>query len=114
MSSLASLFNVPGTEEENSVWSFAHMASHRDIIRVIYETGGVALAEYSLDPIPVTDMGTWLYQHQQMHNDMNLVLGIRSGLNLTNLEWQDDNARASFVLSNAVEHRMVCNLLGIQ
>lgn len=112
MSGLANLFNVPGSPEEAASWAFAHAANHRDISRAIYNETGVTLPEYVLDPIPLHDMGSWVYQHQQMHADMDSILGI-SGLNLLNVEWQDEASLAGFIQANASEHRQACNLLGI-
>jgi hypothetical protein len=108
--SIAALFNVPRTENELSQWAFAHMASHRDIIRVIYQLGAVALPEYLLDPINPNETGTWERQHQEMHQQMNALLGL-DGFDLLGLDWDDQNKLASWVLLNAVEHRQASDLL---
>lgn len=108
--SVAAIFNVPKTPQELSVWAFSHMANHRDIIRVIYQLGAVALPEYMLDPVDPSETGVWQYQHQQMHNDMNTLLGT-SGFNLLGLDWNDENALAAWIQLNAVEHRQVSDLL---
>lgn len=112
MTALAGLWNVAGDQGELDTWSLTHMASHRDILKAIFDQGAISLPEYILDPIPLQDMGTWIYQHQRMHQDMNQVFGI-SGLNLLNVDWQDPASRAGFVIGNATEHRQIANLLGI-
>lgn len=107
MSAIAPLWNVPGNEREANDWSFAHMAHHRDILSSIYQLTGKNYSEFSLDPLPLNNFGGWIYQHQQMHNDMTSVLGINSGLNLTNIDWADDSARAAFIFANATEHTLI-------
>ena len=112
MSGIASLYNVPGTQQELDNWSFSHTVSHRDIIAAIYTQSGESLQEFSLDPIPLDNIQSWTYQHQQMHNDMNRILGIDS-LNLVSVDWQDPLSRASWILSNASEHRQAYEILRI-
>lgn len=107
---LASLYNVPGTPSELDDWAFAHMASHRDIIKAIAQRTGQQLTEYSLDPVPVSNMSTWLYHHQVMHNEMNAAFGL-SGFNLTNININDDDSLAGFILANAIEHAQIFELL---
>lgn len=110
--SLAGIFNIPGDPDELHQWAFDHMANHRDILKAIREQYGLLLNEYPLDPIPPNDLGVWSYQHQIMHDQMNQVLGI-SGLNLTNVDWDDVGQRTAFVYSNATLHREASGLLGI-
>src|SRR5271154_1409002 len=85
---LADIANIPKTPESLATWAFAHMAHHRDINRVIYQQNRVALSEYPLDQINTQDMGVWIYQHQEMHNNQNAVLGI-GGNDLTDIDWND-------------------------
>lgn len=93
-------------------WSFAHMAHHRDIIRTIYELGSIALPEYALDPINISDVGNWERLHQTMHEQMDSLLGI-AGYNLLGLNWQDENNLAAWITLNAVEHRTAGDILGL-
>jgi hypothetical protein len=108
--SVAGIFNVPRTPEELNEWSFAHLANHLDIIRVLYQIFNVALPEYALDPVNPNDSGTWDRQHQQMHNDMNSLLGI-AGFNLLGVEWNDENKLSAWIQLNAVEHRTASDIL---
>lgn len=108
--SVAGIFNVPTDENTLNEWAFSHMASHRDIIRVIYQVLKVALPEYSLDPVNPNNTGVWERQHQQMHQEMNTLLGT-SGFNLLGLDWHDENKLAAWIQLNAVEHRQVSDLL---
>jgi len=112
MSGIASLFNIPGTPEEANSWAFAHASHHRDIIKAIFEQYRTSLPEYVLEPLPLRDMSTWVYQHQQMHNDMNQITGI-SGYNLSNVDWQNIESRSGWIFSNAAEHTRIAGVLRI-
>ena len=108
--SIAALFNVPRNRQEIDQWAFAHIANHRDIIRVIYQVLGEALPEYALDPIDVSDTGTWERLHQVMHQQMNFLLGLE-GFDLLGIDWEDENKLAAWIQINAVEHRQASDLL---
>lgn len=107
---LASLYNVPSTDTERSQWAFAHMAHHRDINRKIYELLAIALPEFILDPINPAETGTWEYQHQEMHNNQNSILGI-AGFDLSELDWANQNELAGWVYLNALEHKQASDIL---
>lgn len=109
---IAAIFNVPGDESERSEWAFAHMANHRDIIRVVYERYSLALPEYALDPLPVNDMGTWERLHQEMHSQLNGLLGL-AGFNLLGIDWRNQGELAGWISLNATEHRQFCDFLQI-
>lgn len=108
--SVAAIFNVPHDEDTLNEWAFSHMASHRDIIRVLYTVFAVALPEHSLDPVDPENTGVWERQHQEMHNQMNALLGT-SGFNLLGLDWGDPNKLAAWISLNAVEHRTASDIL---
>jgi hypothetical protein len=112
VSGIASLFNVPSTDEERAQWAFAHMAHHRDINLRIYTLVKVALPEYVLDPIDPNNVGTWEYQHQLMHDNQNQILGI-DGQDLTGLDWKNENELAAWVQLNSSEHLQASDILGI-
>lgn len=110
--SVAAIFNVPTTEENFAQWAFAHMAHHRDIIRVIYEVTGVALPEYILDPFNPFERTNWEYTHQVMHQQMNALIGVE-GNDLLSVDWADENKRAAWIMLNASEHRQIGDFLGL-
>ena len=112
MSAVASLFNVPSNKQELDQWSFAHMAHHRDINRVIYNLTGNALPEYELDPVNTDDAGVWEYQHQLMHDNQDAILGI-IGFDLSEINWKDRNELAGWIYLNALEHVQAANILEI-
>ena len=109
---LATLMDVPQTPEDFAVWSFAHAANHKDIIRVIFERNGPSLSEFVLDPFNPVDMSTWLYQHQLMHAAQNAVLGI-AGYNLTALDWEDENEVSTWFWNHGQEHYQAGALLNL-
>lgn len=112
MSDVAALFNVPGTDEERAIWSFAHMAHHRDILRVIYQVTGIALPEYCLDPVDINDTSVWADQHQQMHSQMDLILDISQN-NLDDWDWKNKATLGGVVFLNASEHYQAAAILEI-
>ena len=112
MTAIAALFNVPQTPEELNEWACAHAQHHREIIASIQTSKGVQLVQYPLDPIPVNDLGAWVYQHQQMHNQYEAILGI-AGYDLTDVNLQDRGQLEGWVFLNANSHLQAANILGI-
>ena len=100
---LAAIFNVPTDQQSTDEWAFSHMAHHRDINRKIYEMYNVVIPEFILDPFNPNDLGVFGYQHQQMHNIQNAILGI-AGNDLLDVDWADEGQRAGFIELNAREH----------
>lgn len=109
---IASLANIPNDPASFAAWSFAHMAHHRDIIRRIRELSQINLIEYSLDPMPLQNLGVWGYNHQAMHAQMDAVLNI-DGLDLTDVNWRDEGERAQWIWLNFQEHLQAGSKLGI-
>jgi hypothetical protein len=108
--SVAGIFNVPKDNNDLNEWAFSHMANHRDCIRLVYIIFKIALPEYVLDPLDPDDTGIWQRQHQQMHLDMNTVLGT-SGFNLLGVDWHDENKLSAWIQLDAIEHRQWSDLL---
>lgn len=109
---VASLFNVPENQGEFSNWAFAHMAHHRDTNRIIFESLGVALPEYVLDPVPLKDPMIWLYQHQTMHDNNDALLGV-SGFDLTDVDFSNHEQFGAWVWLNASLHYQEAQITGI-
>ena len=105
---IANLFRVPTNEAEEQAWSFSHMASHRDFIRVVLVKYNIVIPEYSIDPFgeDVADV------HQQMHNDLDPIIGV-AGFDLTDVNWKDPQQRASWVWLNATLHQQEGTKLGV-
>ncbi len=109
---LASIANTPADQNSTDEWAFSHMAHHRDINRVIYEKYGIEIPEFNLDPFDPNDTGTFSYQHQEMHNLQNAILGI-SGNDLLDVQWQDEEERAGWIQLNFQEHLQANAILGV-
>jgi hypothetical protein len=112
LSDVAALANVPGTPQELAEWSFAHAVHHIDIVRVIYQITKIALPIYVLDPIDINNPQVWADQHQQMHTQMDQILGI-SGFNLDDWDWKNKSTLASNVWNNFQEHLQASETLEI-
>lgn len=112
MSGVAGLLNVPTTPEQLAIWSSQHAWHHRDINRVIYQVLHIALPEYQLDPFDPADLGQWADLHQQMHSQMDAILGI-SGFNLLDPDFSDAAKLQGWIDFNAVEHREAADILEI-
>ena len=113
--SIATLYNVPGTQQELAWWSFAHAVHHLDIINTVYFRSNIALAQYILDPFDPSDennMNNWAYQHQVMHQQMDALLGI-AGFDLSSVDWKEPGERAAWIQLNAAEHYQASTILGI-
>jgi hypothetical protein len=109
---LASIENVPSSDQSLNEWSFSHQAHHRDVARRIYELHSLALPEYVIDPMNVNDLGLFGYQHQALHNDVNFVLGV-SGNDLSEVNWHDPGEREGWIFLNFSEHQQWNQILGV-
>jgi hypothetical protein len=109
---LAAIYEVPQERDDWAFWSFNHAAHHTDIVRVLYETKGVQLSSFLLDPMDPDNMDRWLYWHQTMHTEMDLVLNITSN-NLLDLDWRDDGQLQEWINFNGSEHYQATTLLGV-
>jgi hypothetical protein len=112
VSSVAALANVPTDDQQRAVWSFAHASHHYDIVRVIYQITKIALPIYLLDPFDPNNTGIWADQHQQMHNDMDQLLGINP-FNLDDVDWNNKQTLGGWIFNNFSEHYQAANILEI-
>lgn len=109
---IADLFNVPNTDAAMQQWSFAHMAHHRDMIRVVQQKLGIRLDEFILNPVNLTDPVQFLDQHQTMHNQLDRLFSI-SGFDLTQVDWEDTSQRSGWIWQNAQLHLQEANATGV-
>ncbi len=114
MTGIASLYNVPQTEVDLLTWATVHAQHHRDIIDTIYRlsNGIIALNQWILEPISRENLAAWAYNHQQMHQDMDAILGI-AGFDLRGINFDNQEDLADWILLNADEHSQAANALGI-
>ena len=109
---LVALLNVPRTEQEWAIWSFAHKQSHLAITKAVAAKGGAELANYQLDPIPQDDLPNWLARNQEAHNDMNGAVGAQSS-DLLDTDLKDERERQSWIWLHFLEHQTAEQKLGI-
>ena len=112
---IAALYNVPGSPEELAEWSFAHAAHHHDLLAAIQQKFSLTSPEYVLDPFDPQNqqaMGTWIYQHQQMHFTLDAQIGL-AGFDLTDIDWTDRGQLAGWIYLNSVEHYNAALILGV-
>lgn len=109
---VADLANVPMTPGQLRLWSFAHMAHHRDTNRIIMQSKGIVLPEYALDPVKFSSNSTWTELHQQMHNNNDSVLGV-GGFDLTQVNWQDVKQRSAWIWLNFQLHYAEAQATGL-
>ena len=102
----------PATRSSWARFSFAHMAQHRDYIRVAFQMFGVTLQEFILDPFDPQNLGMWPYHHQQMHDQLNSVLKI-SGYNLQEIDFDDTDNLKSWIDLHSDEHNRESAILGL-
>ena len=100
---LASLYNVPENDNEFNDFSFNNADQHVQIARALLTKYNVVAPYFVLDPLPLQDMGTWLTQHQILHNIMNQVLGTNSN-DLTAVDFQDPSQLTEWIWLHAQEH----------
>lgn len=109
---IADLFNVPNTAPEMQQWSFAHMAHHRDMIRVVRQKLGMRLDEFILDPVNLRDATQFLDQHQIMHQQLDRIFSI-AGFDLTQVDWEDAAQRSGWIWQNAQLHVLEAQATGV-
>ena len=107
---LANVANIPEDAESLNEWSFSHQAHHFDINQAILKKYGLSLPIFPTDPMDLSNLGTWFYWHQTMHNNQNAILGIE-GNNLLDVNWTDQGQRTVWVQSNFTEHLEANNAL---
>ncbi len=110
---LASLYNAPRTADDLNEFSFANADLHARQVQQALAQRNVVLTSYTLDPIPTTaGRDEWLQRHQQMHNDINSLLGI-TGSDLSELDWTKPSEVASWAYLHAQEHQLAATALAL-
>lgn len=107
---IASLLNFSGNER--LFWSIANMDLHRRSVTQVFTTHSVSLTLYTLEPIPDNYQESWLQLHQQMHNDLNAVLGL-SGNDFSSVDFNNKEELAWWLQLHFEEHRQQAEKLGI-
>lgn len=102
----------PATKANWARFAFAHMAQHRDYIRVAFQMFGVELQEYILDPFDPQNLGLWPWHHQLMHDQLNAVIGV-SGYNLQEINFDDPDNLHAWIDLHSDEHNRESAILGL-
>lgn len=109
---LASLYNIPRDYQGLNQFSFANADHHTQVFNSILSKYSINLTVYLIDPIPLNNLGVWLYNHQQMHDLQNAVLGI-AGNDFTDLDFSKPDESANWFYLHAIEHYQAAQALGI-
>jgi len=109
---LAALANIPRSDAEWAIWSYAHRDQHLLIRQAIQVQYNVALIEYPLDPIPLQSLNQWLDWNQISHNDFNGVLGTPSN-DLQEADFNDPAQLQAWIYLHLREHEVAASALQI-
>lgn len=110
---LANLYNVFNDIKGMQQFSFSNADLHTRQNAAILAQYGVDLSSYVLDPIPLeTALPNWLQTHQEIHNQVNQVLGI-AGNDLTDVDFSKPDQVSSWIWLHAQEHLQASNKLGL-
>ena len=110
--SLPPLYALPTDPASWQSWSFNHAAIHYTLVFAAQQQKNQSLLQFQLDPVDPNDLGLWLYNHQTMHNQLNLLLGT-TGYNLLELDWQDPDQLQQWMQWNGNEHLIFSQKLGV-
>lgn len=110
---LPNIFNIPETEQELLVWSFANADLHTQISnKLIFNNAASNIQTFIIDPINTDDLESWAYRHQQIHNLQNQALGI-TGNDLTEFNIKDKVALRGWIWLHGQEMYEACQKLGL-
>ena len=73
---------------------------------------GIELTDYVLDPINLQHIEDWLERNQQMHVDMDGLVGSQS-IDLTDVDFQDKKQLQAWITLHYLDHQTVEQRLGI-
>ena len=110
--SIADVWNIPGNPTELARWSTLHMILHRDQNRAALMLFNTILPEYILDPTDFTSNGTWMQNHQTMHNNIDALTGVAQ-FDLLEVNWQDEDQRIGWIQGHAQLHQQESNALKV-
>jgi len=109
---LALLFAQPTDQDSWASWAWNHAANHVDWIAAVQDQKSKNLTQFLLSPLDPNNLGMWLYQNQESHNDVNAALGTQ-GYNLLDLDWKDEDQFATWLNLHGEEHQRISAALGI-
>ena len=108
---LCQLLNIPSTQDEWNIWSYHHRLSHQ-AIRQAALARSVTLIDYEIDPVNREFITDWLDRNQQLHVDMDGLVGAQS-VDLQDVDLQDRNQLVAWIRLHWIDHQTVETQLGI-
>lgn len=110
--SLPLLLNDFEDARELAWWLHNNSSEHRQILTAIQQQANIELASYPISSMSPADRSGWLWRHQQMHNDMNAVLGI-AGNELSDVDFKQAHQVQAWLALHFEEHLQARQKLGI-
>lgn len=114
--SLDALWLPPTDQISSATFSFSNMDEHTKAAIAVFKKYGVNLQLYPLDPMPPIEGGgreLWAANHQALHNDLDSVLGMDGGPDLSSVEWKDPEQLKVWVQLHAPRHQLYAQVLGL-
>ena len=107
---LAQIEITPQSAADKAWFDFAHQDLHRRLIDYLQPIAPDELTAFVLDPLDV-NTPTAIYQHQDMHNQLDALLNTPS-YDMTVLDWQDQDSRSNWVNDNYQSHLNYSQIVG--
>jgi len=114
--SLDCIWLIPSDEQRTGTFSYSNQDEHTKAAIAVFKKYGLNLQLYALDPMPPLGSelrGTWAYQHQAMHNDLDSVLGLGGGPDLSSVDWNDREQLVVWTQLHAPRHLLYAQTLGL-
>jgi hypothetical protein len=114
--SLEALWLIPSDAERSGTFSFSNMDEHVKASLAVFKKYQVNLQLYPLEPMPLLTSGLideWAYNHQAMHNDLDSVLGLGGGPDLSSIDWNDPEQLVVWTQLHAPRHLLYAQTLGL-
>jgi hypothetical protein len=113
--SLDAIWLPPTDAWSSAIFSFSNQDEHVKAADAVFKKYGVNLQLYPLDPMPPVDSGarqSWAENHQAMHNDLDSVLGLADGPDLSSIDWNDQEQLKVWVELHSPRHMIYAQVLG--
>ena len=107
---LAAILSPPSDVPGFFIWAQAHASHHYNCVSAASVKLSRQFSNFVLDPFDPENMANWLQQHQQMHQDMDLALGLTGGYDLSELDWKDPS---TWFTQNYAEHQAWAKILSV-
>ena len=109
---LANLYNVPKDENELAQFSFSNNDEHVKLAAAMLSQKNIQLPIYVLDPLLPANKDIWLSVHQDLHNAIDIALGI-AGNDLSDVDFHNPEQLSAWIWLHAQEHMQAAQKLGI-